>query len=181
MTSSDFYTFGQTVMVFRHLSIFCCCVCCCGALQVFESPKTRNTITVWLARGAPEELWGLLGRLRHPCVSQTVMVFRFLSLFCCCVCCCGALQSFESPKTRNTTTVWPARGAPEELWGLLGRLWHPCVGQTVVMSSQGTPESNQGATKRRKHMHTCWPPSLHASDPRFLPCPPSPPSEPPSL
>ena len=106
MIVDDFlYTFGQTVMVFRYLSIFCCCVCCCGALQVFESPKTRNTITVWLARGAPEELWGLLGRLRHPCVSQTVMVFRFLSLFCCCVCCCGALQGFESPKTRNTITA----------------------------------------------------------------------------
>ena len=140
-----------------------------GEHHTYRPGRPPNTTTVCSFRGSPGELWGLLGRLWHPRFGQTVVVFRYLSLFCCCVCCCGAPPSFERPKTRNTTTVWPARGAPEELWGLLGRLWHPCVGQTVVTSSQGTPESNQGATKRRKHMHTCWPPSLHASDPRFLP------------
>ena len=115
------------------------------ALQSSESPRTRNTTTVWPARGVPEELWGLLGRLGHPCVGQTAVVFRYLSLFRCCVCCCGALQSFESPKTRNTTTIWPARGAPEEL-SLASLCWPNCSG--VVRSSQESPRSTHLPVRR---------------------------------
>ena len=114
---------GPTVVVFGDLVFFSCCVCSCDVVKTFQSPKTRNTTTVWLGRGALGVLLGFWGSLRRPLLGQTVVVFGELLFFSCCVCSCAVVKALESQETRNTTTVWPERGVVGVLLTPLGRSW----------------------------------------------------------